>query len=69
MVLDAAVLKTQHYKVGIKDRVEQFKEKSSAPPVHLGVVKEKGVFGSPSTMVTDLIVKIYYVKIVSSNSD
>ena len=30
MVLDASLLITQHYKVGIKGKVEQSKEKSSA---------------------------------------
>ena len=29
MVLDAALLSTQHYKVRIKGKVEQFREKSS----------------------------------------
>ena len=32
MVLDAALLNTQHYKVGIKSKVEQPWEKSSALP-------------------------------------
>ena len=32
MVLDAALLKTQHYKVRIKGKVEQSKERSSAFP-------------------------------------
>ena len=32
MVLDAALLSTQHYKVSIKDKVEQFRERSSALP-------------------------------------
>ena len=32
MVLDAALLNTQHYKVRIKGKVEQSKEKSSALP-------------------------------------
>ena len=32
MVLDAALLNTQHYKVGIKGKVEQSREKSSALP-------------------------------------
>ena len=32
MVLDAALLKTQHYKVRIKDKVEQSREWSSAFP-------------------------------------
>ena len=35
MVLDAALLNTQHYKVGIKDTVEQSKERSSALPYTL----------------------------------
>ncbi len=50
MVLDAALLSTQQYKVRIKGKVEQFWERSSALPLHLGVVAiEKEVFGSPST--------------------
>ena len=32
MVLDAALLIIQHYKEGIKDKVEQSREWSSAPP-------------------------------------
>ena len=32
MLLDAALLNTQHYKVMIKDKVEQSKEKSNALP-------------------------------------
>ena len=32
MVLDAALLNTQHYKVQIKDKVEQSRERSSALP-------------------------------------
>ena len=32
MALDAALLNTQHYKVGIKGKVEQSKERSSAFP-------------------------------------
>ena len=52
MVLDASLLNTQHYKVRIKGKVEQSRERSSAPPLHLGVVAiEKGAFGLPSTMV------------------
>ena len=30
MVLDTTLLNTQHYKVGIKDKVEQSRERSSA---------------------------------------
>ena len=54
MVLDATLLNTQHYKVRIKGKVEQSGERSTALPLHLGVVAiKKGVFGSPSTTVTN----------------
>ena len=50
MVLDV----TLQYKVGIKGKVEQSRERSSALPLHLGVVAiEKGVFGSPATKVAN----------------
>ena len=35
MVLDATLLNTQHYEVGIKGKVEQSREKSSALPYTL----------------------------------
>ena len=35
MVLDVALLNTQHYKVQIKDKVEQSRERSSALPYTL----------------------------------
>ena len=35
MVLDAALLNTQHYKVWIKVKMEQFRERSSALPYTL----------------------------------
>ena len=41
MILDATLLNTQHYKVRIKDKVEQSREWSSTPPLHLGVVAIK----------------------------
>ena len=45
MVLDVALLNTQHYKIRIMGKVEH-------TLLHLGVVAiEKGVFGSPSTKV------------------
>ena len=48
MVLYDALLNTQHYKVEIKGKVEQSRERSST--LHLVVVAiEKGAFGSPST--------------------
>ena len=53
MVLDAALLSTQHYKLRIKGKVEQ-NRKEWCPPLQLGVVAiEKGAFGSPSTKVTN----------------
>ena len=54
IVLDAALLNTQHYKVRIKGKVEQSRERSNALRLYLGVVAiEKGGFGSPSTTVTN----------------
>ena len=53
MVLDAALLNTQHYKVRMKGKVVQSRERSSAP-LHFGVVAiEKGTLGSPSTKVAN----------------
>ena len=50
MVLDAALLNTQHY----KGKVEQFREWSGTLSQHLGVVAiEKGAFGSSSTKVVN----------------
>ena len=58
MVLDASLLYTQHYKIWVKGKVEQSRERSSAL---LGVVAiGKGAFGSPSTMVA----KFTYISIV-----
>ena len=48
MVLDPALRNTQHYKVGIKGKVEQSKGMEFRPPLYLGVVAiEKGAFGHP----------------------
>ena len=48
MVLDTSLLNAQQYKVRIKSKVEQSRERSS------GVVAiEKVSFGSPSTRVTN----------------
>ena len=73
MVLDAALLNTQHYKVRIKGKVEQSKERSSTPThTYLGVVAiEKGAFGFPLTIVanfTYIYIYIYIYIYVSSNS-
>ena len=49
MVLDTSLLNVLQYKVRIKGKVEQFRERSSAP-LHFGVVAiEKGAFRLPST--------------------
>ena len=54
MVLDTSLLNTQQYKVCIKGEVEQSKERSSALPLHLGVVAiEKEAFWSPPTTVAN----------------
>ena len=54
MVLNATLLNTQHYKVGIKSKVEQSRERSNALPYTLLVVAiEKEAFGSPSTTVAN----------------
>ena len=59
MVFDASFLNTQHYKVWIKGKVKQSRERSSALPLHLGVASiEKGAFGLPSTMVADFTLHI-----------
>ena len=45
MVLDTDLLNTQQYKVHIKGKVEQSRERSKRPPLHLDVVAiEKGAF-------------------------
>ena len=54
MVLDTSMLDTQQYKVRIKVKVEQPRERSCALSLHFGVVAiEKGTFWSPLTMVAN----------------
>ena len=54
MVLDASLLNTEHYKVRIKGKVEQSRERSSVLPLHLGVVAiEREAFGSSSATVAN----------------
>ena len=51
----------EHYKVQIKSKVEQSREWSGKPPLHLGVVAiEKGAFRLLSTMVADFT--FFYTK-------
>ena len=45
MVLDTSLLNTQQYKIHIKSKVEQPRERSSAPPYLNVVAIEKGAFG------------------------
>ena len=62
MVLDASLHNTQYYKVWVKDKVEQYKEKSRTLLLHLGVVAiEKGTLGSPSTMLTNFTFTFIYI--------
>ena len=49
VVLDTSLLNTQHYKVRIKGKVEQSRERSSTLPTPSVVPIEKGAFGSPLT--------------------
>ena len=51
MVQDTSLLNTQQYKAHIKGEVAQFKERSSALPLHLSVVAiEMGAFWSPTLL-------------------
>ena len=62
MVLDAALLNTQYYKIWINGQVEQSKERSSTLPYTLVVVAiEKGAFGSLSTTVANFTHYSYYL--------
>ena len=61
MVLDTYLLNIQQYKVHIKGKVEQSRERSSTLPRHLGVVAiEKGAFGSPATKVANFLLIFGY---------
>ena len=53
MVLDAILLNTQHYKVRIKGKMEQPRERYSTLPYTSVVAIEKGAFGLPLTMVAN----------------
>ena len=56
MVLDTSLINTRQYKVRIEGKVEQSRERSSSPPLHIGVVAiKKGTFWSPSIMVADFL--------------
>ena len=57
MVLDAALLNTQHYKVQIKGKVEQSRQRSCTLPYTI----KKGPFGLP-TLLTYLHMNTWYDK-------
>ena len=58
--LDTTLLNIQHYKVQIKGKVQQLKERSSAFSQQLGAVaNEKEAFQSPLTMVANFTYYIY----------
>ena len=53
-VVDAVLLNSQYYKVRIKGKMKQSRERSSAIPQHNGLVAiEKRAFGSPLTKVAN----------------
>ena len=61
MVLDAALLNTQHHKVCTKGKVEQSKDRSCAPP-HLGVMKREppGRLRSPTLLyIINIIGRVF----------
>ena len=58
MVLDASLLNTQHYKVWIKDKAEQSRDKSSALPyTFMLYLLKRGDLGLLSTAVANFIPK------------
>ena len=69
IVPDASLLNTQHYKVRVKCKVEQSRERSSAHPQHLGVVAiEKGASGSLSTTAANFTYLYIYIYIYGAPS-
>ena len=59
MLLDAILLKTQHYKV--LSRVKRSNQGKGVAPLHFGVVAiEKGSFWLPSTTVTNFTYLVNY---------
>ena len=59
MVLGAALLNTQHYKVRIKGKVDQSRKLSSTLPYTSVVAIEKGALGSPSIKFTNFTFYIH----------
>ena len=62
MILDTYLLNAQRYKVRIKGKVEQFREKKYHPPLHLDAVAvEKRAFWSPSNIVANFTYFYIYI--------
>ena len=56
MVLDTALLNTQHYKVQVKVKVEQSRERSCTLSLHPGVVViENGAYESSPTLLIYIV--------------
>ena len=55
---------TQHYKVRIKGKIEQSRERSSVLPYTSVVAIEKGAFGLPWTKVTNLTYFMSYLHLI-----
>ena len=59
IVIGTSLLNTQQYKVRIKGKGEQSRERNNVLPLHLGVVAiEKRAFGLPLTTVANLYIYI-----------
>ena len=56
VVLDASLLNTQHYKVRIKGKVKQSKERNCVFPYTSVVANEKGALGLPLTTVANFTI-------------
>ena len=65
MVLDASLLNTSQYKVRIKSKVEQSRERSNAPPTHLGVVAIEKPSGRPRLREITLLIHEFRVTFLS----
>ena len=66
MILDASLLNTHHYKVWIKGKWTN--PRKGIVPYPTVVDIEKGVFRLPLTMVTSLLIIVYKLFVLDSNS-
>ena len=64
MVLDASLLSTQHYKVRLKGKVAQARERSSALPYTLVLwLSKREPSGRPQTMVANFCIDFFYTQL------